>query len=389
MSSPIILTLVERYLPGYKGGGPLRTIDSTAERFSNELSFKVVASDRDVGDRNAYRGVREKAWNRVGVAEVRYLAPSRQGLGDFAELLNSTPHDVLYLNSFFAPAFTLKPLLLRRLGLVPRRPVIIAPRGEFSPMAFALKTFRKKAFVAAGIKGRIYDDLWWQASSELEAHEIAAIVGDKHRIIVAGDLARGSRGDGDGRVAMKHSGRLNLIFVSRLCRKKNLLFALECLAGIRGELTLTIVGPKEDAGYWSECQARIATLPANVRIRVLGSLPHADVRPIMRENDVFLFPTLGENFGHVIIEALLAALPVITSDTTPWRNLADARAGVDLPVNSLSQFRQAIQDFVNMDEGEFDQWRVGARRLGNQRLNDDAVVEANRALFRAVLGMRQ
>jgi hypothetical protein len=41
----------------------------------------------------------------------------------------------------------------------------------------------------------------------------------------------------------------------------------------------------------------------------------------LAEYDLFLFPTLGENYGHVISEALASGCPVVISDQTPWRNL--------------------------------------------------------------------
>ena len=41
---------------------------------------------------------------------------------------------------------------------------------------------------------------------------------------------------------------------------------------------------------------------------------------IFLKNDLFVFPTLGENFGHVIFESLEASTPVLVSDQTPWKS---------------------------------------------------------------------
>ena len=52
----------------------------------------------------------------------------------------------------------------------------------------------------------------------------------------------------------------------------------------------------------------------------------------MAANDLFFLPTRGENFGHVIAEALSVGTPVLISDQTPWRKLAAVGLGHDLPL---------------------------------------------------------
>jgi len=113
-----ILTLADFYLPGYKAGGALRTIANMVDHLGNEFQFKIVALDRDFDDTRPYPGIRLDCWNRAGKADVFYMSPKRRSLSDFKKLFYSTGYDVIYLNSFFSPHFTIKPLLLRRLRLI-------------------------------------------------------------------------------------------------------------------------------------------------------------------------------------------------------------------------------------------------------------------------------
>jgi glycosyltransferase involved in cell wall biosynthesis len=53
-------------------------------------------------------------------------------------------------------------------------------------------------------------------------------------------------------------------------------------------------------------------------------------------------PSLGENFGHVIVEALSAGCPILISDRTPWRGLAERGVGWDLPLEDPAGFRGVI-----------------------------------------------
>jgi alpha-maltose-1-phosphate synthase len=48
----------------------------------------------------------------------------------------------------------------------------------------------------------------------------------------------------------------------------------------------------------------------------LGQLPHAEVYEACRRSHVFVFPSLAEGFGLVILEAMAAGIPVIASDQT-------------------------------------------------------------------------
>ena len=101
------------------------------DHLGDEFQFKVLTTDRDFGETEPYPEVSLGFWQSVGKAKVLYLPPQERSLKVMRSLICATKHDVLYLNSFFSPAFTVKPLLLRRLGLIPASPVVPAPRGNF------------------------------------------------------------------------------------------------------------------------------------------------------------------------------------------------------------------------------------------------------------------
>ena len=54
---PIILVFCDYYLPGYKAGGPVRSISQLVGALGKEFSFKVVTRDRDLGDDDSYPGI--------------------------------------------------------------------------------------------------------------------------------------------------------------------------------------------------------------------------------------------------------------------------------------------------------------------------------------------
>jgi glycosyltransferase involved in cell wall biosynthesis len=380
-----VAATADYYLPGFKGGGALRSVAHMAEQLADALEMHVVTRDRDLGDQGPYPGV-PAGWTRVAGAPVRYLSPAEQRPGAMARALREARPEVLYLNSAFSPAFTLLPLLLRRAGRIPRVPVVLAPRGELSEGALSLKRPKKVAFLRMARATGLYRGVLWQASSELEAAEIRRWFGAGARVLVAPDLRE--RPAAPPPPAPKRPGELRAAFLSRITGKKNLAGALEMLAGVRGRVRFTVYGPVEDAAYWERCRALIAGLPENVRVEHAGPLPPGQVNAALAAHHLFLFPTLGENFGHVVLEALLAGLPVLTSDRTPWGGLEAAGAGWALPLEQPERFAAVLQAYTELDGDGHAGRSAAARAFGEAAARDESVLEANRALFREAVRAR-
>ena len=379
-----ILALVNFYLPGYKGGGPIQSVANMAAFLGENFRFQVITTDRDHRDSTPYPGVRPGEWQEVGRARVLYVAPGDLSLSQLRRILNNTEYDVLYLNSFFHPQFTIQPLLLRWAGIVRRTPIVVAPRGEFSPGALRIKCLKKRLYLAAVKMLGLYNEVIWHASSHDEEAQIrncfgcGAIIG-RAPIIVAPDMV--SLPGPMCRVGVKERGRLRIVFVSRISPKKNLTGALRCLNGLRGAIEFDICGHVDNEAYWEECQKIIHGLPSNINVRYLGSIPHDQLTQEIAHHDLFFLPTFGENFGHVIVEALWAGCPVLISDQTPWRDLESKHAGWDLPAEQVSSFQDVVQRCIDMDDQEHQRWRDGAQRLAEAVVHDDAAVGKNQDLF--------
>lgn len=388
MSRPIVLVFVRYYLPGFKAGGPVRSIDNLVGQLGDEFDFHVVTSDRDLGDTAAYPGVTSDARAKVGKATVTYLSPRDQGFRGIGRFLRATPHDVVYLNSFFDPVFSAVPLLLRRFGLTPRKPYLVAPRGEFSPGALALKAWKKQLYLRVVRTGGLYRNVGWQASSEYEAAEIVhAFDVNPDRIYIAPNPTP-SGSDQCRTIASVHRDPgmpLRIVFLSRIAPKKNLSFALRVIAQVHEPVVFDIYGPVADEEYWQRCRVVIGSLPGHVRVNYRGAAPHEQVREIMSCHDLFFLPTLGENFGHVIAEALSAGTPVLIADTTPWRGLEAAGVGWDLPLDEEQSFLRCIEHCARLGAEEYETWRASIRRFAATRLNDPEVLKANRTVLLKVL----
>ena len=379
---PTILIVCDYFTPAYKAGGPPRSISNLIEQTSDLFSFRVVTRDRDLSDRVPFPNCKSGSWQRMHGAEVLYLPPDRVNFRTFRSILRETPYDVLYLNSFFSPRFTILPLALRRLRLVPWRPLVLAPRGELSAGALGLKRWKKWAFIQFARMTKLYGDVLWQASSEYEEASIRNVFGLAASVRIAPNLRNHlAKEDFRETVCHKAAGSLSVVFLSRISRKKNLDGALRMLARQKGQIEFHIYGPREDGDYWNHCLRLIESMPLNIRVFDHGAADPDTVLSVFQRHHVFLLPTLGENFGFVILESLAAGCPVLISDQTPWRNLESKGVGWDLPLEPSSRFDHVLQQCVEMDDDAFQRLSQAAARFGRSQILDPSVPRKNCLLF--------
>jgi glycosyltransferase involved in cell wall biosynthesis len=374
-----ILTFVARYLPAYKSGGPIRSISNLVACLGDEFDFRIVTSDRDSGDASPFAHTQRDTWLRVGNAQVMYLSPRARSLSNLGGVLRATPHDLLYLNSFHNPDFTVKPLLLRQLRRTPQVPVLLAPRGELACGALALKSSKKRMYRVAAQALSLYRGLDWQASSEAEAQHIRHEMGHDITLHVGPDVYIPP--PEPVRRLTRLRGSVRAVTVCRISPVKNLHALAAVLRHVRGCVTLDLYGVIDDAAYWAKCQETFAHLPDNVSVTYHGPIEHTQVPEVLAQSDLFVLPTLGENFCHAAAEAFAAGCPVLISDQTPWRGLEEAKAGWDLPLDHPAAFTEAIHRVVDMNEDEHLEWREGARTYITGHPLVTGAVEANRQMF--------
>jgi glycosyltransferase involved in cell wall biosynthesis len=382
-----ILVLSNCYLPGYKAGGPIRSISGMIQSLGDEFDFRVLTLDRDLGDARPYPGITCGEWTPVGKAQVMYWPPADINLGFIERILCETPHDLVYLGGAFGRMFVLRFLFLRRLGRVKRCPVVLAPQGVFSEGALRIKARKKKLFMAMARAIGLYDGLTWHVSTPFEKRDVVEALhlrGESRFVVVEPGIEAVSE-DLPPFHRRRSSERLQAVFLSRISPKKNLDGALRILQGADIPIDFHIYGPAEDQLYWRLCQEEIGKLPPNVTATYHGPVAHSEVAAVMRSHDLFFMPTHGENFGHVIIEALREGCPALIADTTAFRNLEQRGAGWDLPLDDVAGFRRILREYATMSDEQREFWSRGARRLVSAITANGRIAETYRTAFREIV----
>jgi glycosyltransferase involved in cell wall biosynthesis len=284
---------------------------------------------------------------------------------------------------------TIKVLLIRKLGKVTFKPVIVAPWGEFGWASLKQKYPKKFAFIQVARLFGLYENVIWRASSEFEKLDIIKVMKIKSDAIhVTEDFPVKNIPDVSPDVAFKpppHDQALRIVFLSRISREKNLDYALRVLSKVKTRVIFDIYGPAENAIYWKECQKLIAQLPLNITVNYLGNVEATKVVNVFSHYDLFLFPTGGEAYGHVIAECLISGTPVLISTETPWRNLQTDGLGWDVDLEQMDSFAEIIEKLALLSDDERLTKRAVVKAKIVERLLDPAVLATNRQLFRKQL----
>ncbi len=347
-----VFVVSDWYPPAYKAGGVMISLSRVVARMSAQIDFSIFTRDRDIHETEPFADVPLNEWTTWSGVRVFYASPDKINAKGLLEAIHEVKPEVIYLNSYFS-VMTRAVLTMRRRGLLGNVSLVLAPHGEFSLGALVQKSLRKRIYLKVARSLGMHEGILWHAAGEPEKTDIQREIGERTPVVVAPpDVPRASSDVLHSRPP-KSPGAARFAFISRISPKKNLLGAIEMLGKVRGEVTYSVYGPEEDPIYWQRCQNAINTLPPNVRVDVLGPIAPSEVHERLAREQFFLFPTLGENFGHVIVEALSAGLPVLLSDQTPWLDLQERRAGWVMPLDDDTQWSERVQACVDMDAGAY------------------------------------
>ncbi len=163
------------------------------------------------------------------------------------------------------------------------------------------------------------------------------------RIVPLGlDVARFAHPDPSQVVALQQRfpGPL-LLFVGRLRYYKGLDVLIAAMAQLRARLLVVGRGNREAA--WKECAARS---PAADRIHFVGDVPDGEMPAYLAAGDVLVLPSTlrSEAFGLVLLEAMAAGTPVVSTDLGTATSTINrhGETGLVVPPGDVAALAQAL-----------------------------------------------
>ncbi|MDP1579176.1 MAG: glycosyltransferase [Candidatus Didemnitutus sp.] len=213
-------------------------------------------------------------------------------------------------------------------------PLVIAPRGMFSPWAYAHRRWRKRLAELVVHPSAFRDAAGWHVTSDDEAADVRRLGFTQPICVAPNGVGIPTATELGAARTFWHAhcpstrNRPIALFYSRFHRKKRLreLFDL-WLAEPRGEWFLLLVGLPEEYSV-AEIHSWIEAAGATSSIGVFDGTNQPAPFAVA---SLFVLPSHSENFGLVIAEALAAGVPALVTDTTPWPMLSEKEAGWCVP----------------------------------------------------------
>lgn len=312
-----LLHVVPSYLPATRYGGPIYAVHGLCKALvarGHEVHVYTTPVDGDA-DSDVPTG---QAVNLDGV-EVWYF-PVR-----FPRRLYYSPKlraalqaqvggfDFVHIHSLFL----LPGLMAARACLNASVPYALAPRGMLVEELIRRRgSLRKRCWIRLFDARTIREAAFLHVTSkreEEEARRFSLCFPPVHVVANGTDLLQDDP-------AIQRANDL-LLYVGRINWKKGLDRLIRALAQVP-QARLVIAG-NDDEGYWSRLATLAEELGVRQRIDYIGPV-NAAIRTFwLRQATLFVLPSLSENFGNTVLEALAAACPVVVS---PEVGLAEAIA---------------------------------------------------------------
>jgi glycosyltransferase involved in cell wall biosynthesis len=176
-----------------------------------------------------------------------------------------------------------------------------------------------------------------------------------------------------------------LLFVGNPKPHKNLDTVVKAYARARriAPFTAPLVCVGNRAANEFKIRQRAESLGIGAQVRLLGHVPQEALPAIYQGASLFLYPTLYEGFGLPVVEAMASGLPVLTSNTSALKEIAQGYAIVVEPLDVEEMAKAIARAMADPEE------RQALARLGQRRAEDfrwSQAAAATLAVYDRVLG---
>ncbi len=355
-----IFITIPWFTPAFKAGGPIRSINNLVNKFDKDVHYFIFCSNKDV-DGEKLKNIETDKWIIFNQYTKVWFDSSAFPFLKFRKLISERKFDVLYINGIFSFSFSIFPMLFGK-----AEKVIVSPRGMLHPGALSKKKIKKKLFLQFLQITDVTKRCHFHAVDLMEKNCINGIFRKRISVTIAGNYAS------QFKHAFSHKkkvGELKLITVALISPMKNHLMILKALKEINGLVEYHIIGGIKDNVYWKKCLEIINEMPKNIKVKFHGEIPPNDISQYFNDSPVMIMPSESESFGHSIIESLMAGIPVITSNATPWKYLQENNAGFNA-VPDIPTLKELIRFYLSLNDEEYCSTSLAAVAYSNKHYNE-------------------
>ena len=121
--------------------------------------------------------------------------------------------------------------------------------------------------------------------------------------------------------------QMQILFVGRIARVRRIELLLQAVSQLNFPFHLTIAGGEEKTssvtrtGYLNELTQLTKQLNLENKVTFVGKKTPLELKTIYQSADIFVYPSLYENFGQPLLEAAAHGLPLISTSVGIARDI--------------------------------------------------------------------
>jgi len=143
----------------------------------------------------------------------------------------------------------------------------------------------------------------------------------------------------------KQTNKIELLWSGLLIPGKNFGLLFESLKLMPKDIDweLIVAGEGRLLEYW---QKKVDKTKIKHRLQFLGKIPFQAMQDLYNDADIFIFPSLREASGSVILEAMAHGLPVIALELNGAKYIVEKNCGILVPVKNKTQMINDFRDAI-------------------------------------------
>ncbi len=348
------LLIFSEFFLSQKGGGTQKSIINILNSNKIATNYLLITGSKDLD------GLIIKSNSEYNIKRISNFKDNWQCI---IEIFNSKK---LYFNSFFSYKNTIFFLII---SLIFRKEIILAPRGELFENNLNLK---KKIYIF--IFSFIKKNIIFHCTSLAEKYSIKKILRVKENNLV---LIRNIIGN--KQITINKTLKIRkFIYLSRIDKKKNLLGLCKTLSKFEMEnnnekIYIDIYGHIHDKDYFLKCYKYFEILKhKRIFLKYKKHVNPNNVNKILSNYFVLIHPSLNENFGHIIIEALSCGLQVVASKNIFFNNLKKNNCGFNINFNNTVELHQILLNFIKNNNEEIIKSRNNSHKYFTKFIKDES-----------------
>jgi glycosyltransferase involved in cell wall biosynthesis len=181
-----------------------------------------------------------------------------------------------------------------------------------------------------------------------------------------------------------------ILYLGRIHPKKNVIPLVRAWALVtrrHPNARLVLAGP-DDHGHRAEVERAIAEEALEASVSLPGRVVGEDKYRLLARATCLVLPSVTENFGNVVAEALARCVPAIASTGTPWSGLRDRACGWWIPP-TIDELAGAIDRALSLDEATRAAMGARGRSWMIEEFTWPTVARAMRDLYDLVVSNRR